>query len=198
MQLEKTKFKETQILTKAIAIIMAFTSMMFMLLGYMVLCVGIAESRYVLPYRALKNYIYLPYDEQIINNIPTREQMRKDINQMFNNPIYFYYEHDFNDDKSLTGYSFIPLKVVIIDTPMLTEQLYAWTLAHELTHITAFTTCERYCNYNAFKVLYESNIPYYVEVAKLIVDIVGNIDDGGEYAFGGYVENYLYVCQNTF
>ena len=43
-------------------------------------------------------------------------------------------------------------------------------MAHELVHIQYYTSCERFCNLQAYKILFDSNDIYFKNVALYFAD----------------------------
>lgn len=118
--------------------------------------------------------------------LPTRPEIKKRVDLLFGNPRYKYAEGEI-EAGGLTN--LFKRKITIAEN--LRIEAYAFVLAHELTHLTTYTYNERYCQVNAFKVLYESEDDFLRNSAlfALSVDLQGGFTH--EYAFAGNVEQYL-------
>lgn len=70
-------------------------------------------------------------------------------------------------------------------------EFYAFSLTHEIMHLKYFTSNERFVNYNAFKVLYESGNEYLKNVALYFLNL--DLQNGfyNDYKFAGYAEDIL-------
>lgn len=123
-----------------------------------------------LPYREPYRHMRFSCDTTSLNC--SREEVRKDLNKLFGAKFYIYEEKNLTDaydsyiaTKTITeelGRSNPFTRVVIMDDSI-PLYLYAFNLAHELVHLTHFTSSDRYCNLVAFKTLY--NTEKYRDVA---------------------------------
>lgn len=85
---------------------------------------------------------------------------------------------------STKGISNISKKHIIIDEGLSNFQL-AFVMAHELVHIQYYTSCERFCNLQAYKILFDSNDIYFKNVALYFAD--NDNMWSHEYKFKGYI-----------
>ena len=85
---------------------------------------------------------------------------------------------------STKGISNIRKKHITIDEGLSNFQL-VFVMAHELVHIQYYTSCERFCNLQAYKILFDSNDIYFKNVALYFADN-DNIWSY-EYKFKGYI-----------
>lgn len=168
-----------------VAIILGLILPIMLIVGYLRTTNCIINNNYKMPYVAVKNKELIG-DVNIPSTNMTKAEIKQKIDKLFNNPFYIYWE----DNIMSAGQSVIQMRLIIIDEDI-PKSLYTLALAHELTHITAFTSSERYCNYNAFVKLYESGDEYLINVAKLWGNEWLQNNDTSEYACGGYIENYL-------
>lgn len=85
---------------------------------------------------------------------------------------------------STRGVSNIRKKHITIDEGLSNFQL-VFVMAHELVHIQYYTGCERFCNLQAYKILFDSNNIYFKNVALYFADndSVWSYD----YKFKGYI-----------
>ena len=120
--------------------------------------------------------------------LPTKDEIKQEIDKLFNNPNYSLEEICL--DSATAGISNVFTKQVYIDKN-LSVISYAFTLAHELTHITKFTASERYCNFNAWLVLYKSENEFLKNVALSYADSDFKGEVIKEYSCAGYIEEYL-------
>ena len=60
-------------------------------------------------------------------------------------------------------------KHITIDEGLSNFQL-VFVMAHELVHIQYYTSCERFCNLQAYKILFNSNDIYFKNVALYFAD----------------------------
>lgn len=143
------------------------------------------KSSYSLPYlKSSKTSINYEFDR----NFYTKEEIKEKVDGLFNNIKYLYSEDEF--DETTAGKSNMFTRIVIIDKNLSAAE-YALTLAHELTHISKFTANERYCNFNAWKTLYESNDNYLKNVALRYADLDFKGLVNHQYSCAGYIEEYL-------
>ena len=85
---------------------------------------------------------------------------------------------------STKGISNISRKHIIIDKGLSNLQL-VFVMAHELVHIQYYTSCERFCNLQAYKILFDSNDNYFKNVALYFAD--NDWMWSYEYKFKGYI-----------
>lgn len=75
--------------------------------------------------------------------------------------------------------------------PNLSLEMYTFTLTHEITHLKYYTVNERFTNYYAWLILYESGIDYFKQVALAIADQDFRGLTYYDYSCAGYIEEYL-------
>lgn len=139
-------------------------------------------------------WYYLPYkqytgkiDFQIDYTRPidiSYESIKEDIDLLFNNPNYTLNIEDID----VSGRANLLTTTIVLDEGLSYEN-YVFTLAHELVHITYFTVNERFSNFTAWKILYESGNDYFKNVALAFAR-----DDmyiSADYHFVAYVVDYL-------
>ena len=85
---------------------------------------------------------------------------------------------------STRGVSNIRKKHITIDEGLSNSQL-VFVMAHELVHIQYDTSCERFCNLQAYKILFDSNDIYFKNVALYFAD--NDNMWSYEYKFKGYI-----------
>lgn len=85
---------------------------------------------------------------------------------------------------STKGISNISRKHIIIDEGLSNFQL-VFVMAHELVHIQYYTRCERFCNLQAYKILFDSNNNYFKNVALYFAD--NDNMWSYDYQFKGYI-----------
>lgn len=114
-----------------------------------------------------------------------KAEIKAEIDELFGNPPYTYAESDISD----WGLTYMPQRHIVIDSELSLAE-YTFTLAHELVHLTESHN-ERWANYKAFIVLYESGNEYFQNVAVFgaWLDLAGFYSK--EYQFVGHVEQYL-------
>lgn len=115
----------------------------------------------------------------------TKSDIKTEVDLLFGNPPYTYAEKNINE----WGLTYMPQRHIVIDSELSLAE-YTFTLAHELVHLTESTN-ERWANYKAFVVLYESENEYFQNVAVFgaWLDLAGFY--AKEYQFVGHVEQYL-------
>lgn len=142
----------------------------------------------------LKYYYYLPYkhDDNILNfkidytrpNNINYNNIKDDIDKLFNYPQYtFNITH-----MSSTGNTNLLTSVITLNNN-LSYETFVFTLAHELVHLTYFTVDERFCNFTAWKILYESNNQYFQNIALAFTANSNYVSS--DYHFAAYVIDYL-------
>lgn len=85
---------------------------------------------------------------------------------------------------STRGVSNIRKKHITIDEGLSNFQL-VFVMAHELVHIQYYTSCERFCNLQAYKILFDSNDIYFKNVAMYFAD--NDWMWSYDYQFKGYI-----------
>lgn len=85
---------------------------------------------------------------------------------------------------STRGVSNIRKKHITIDEGLSNFQL-VFVMAHELVHIQYYTSCERFCNLQAYKILFDSNDIYFKNVALYFAD--NDWMWSYDYQFKGYI-----------
>ena len=85
---------------------------------------------------------------------------------------------------STKGVSNIRKKHITIDEGLSNFQL-VFVMAHELVHIQYYTSCERFCNLQAYKILFDSNNIYFKNVALYFAD--NDSMWSYDYKFKGYI-----------
>lgn len=127
--------------------------------------------------------------ESVYFNLKTdyggRAEIKAEVDGLFGNPPYTYAESDIE----AWGLTYIQQRHIVIDEALSLAE-YTFTLAHELVHLTESTN-ERWANYRAFVMLYESGDEYFRNVAKFgaWLELAGFYSK--EYQFVGHVEAYL-------
>lgn len=124
-----------------------------------------------------------------IDNFPTdKQEIKKRVEKLFNSSLYKLEETEL--PACVLGEANLLTRKIKIDK-RLNNIDFAFTLTHELIHINYMTISERFCNFKAFQLLYESGDDFLRSVALDAVhgDIHGyQLDD---YSFVGYAEVYL-------
>ena len=85
---------------------------------------------------------------------------------------------------STKGVSNISKKHITITEGLSNFQL-VFVIAHELVHIQYYTRCERFCNFQAYKILFDSNDIYFKNVALYFAD--NDSMWSYDYQFKGYI-----------
>lgn len=85
---------------------------------------------------------------------------------------------------STRGVSNMRKKHITIDEGLSNFQL-VFVMAHELVHIQYYTSCERFCNLQAYKILFNSNDIYFKNVALYFAD--NDSMWSYDYKFKGYI-----------
>lgn len=118
-----------------------------------------------------------------------RAKFRKDIEELAGWQQYFYQEKDLNGVQRY-GQTNIAIRRIIMhnDLPDFEYMMY---FTHEYLHLRLFTACERYINFQAFKLLYESGNETYKQVALQYAsqDMCGWIPY--DYSCWGQIYEYL-------
>lgn len=118
----------------------------------------------------------------------TKEHIIKEVNLLFGNPSYSLIEKDL--PINILGRTNIFLRKIEMDKHQNLKN-YAMTLAHELVHLVHFTANERYCNFTAWKLLYESNDSFLRDAARYYIKLEQNDCVYEEYSCAGYINDYL-------
>lgn len=143
-----------------------------------------------LSYRML--YIKPSIDNVAITSLEcytnNRQTIKNDIDSLFNNFEYNLYYN--NLSSNVLGKSSVLFRYITLDNN-LDDISFAFTLTHELVHLTKFTWSERYCNYQSFIILYTSNNKWFRTVAKCWANVELNGGLSKEYSFVGHIEKYL-------
>lgn len=136
--------------------------------------------RYNLPYKE-SNLTFIEYNIKEPNNT-TKESLTTEINELFDNPSY---KLQFSNLASNTyGECNIFSRTITIKNNI-SNVFYVFALAHELVHLEYFTYCERFCNLQAYKILFDSNNNYFKNVALYFAD--NDSMWSYDYKFKGYI-----------
>lgn len=84
-------------------------------------------------------------------------------------------------------------KTIKIDSN-LDYEYYTFTLTHEIIHLKYFTTNDRFANYEAFKVLYQSGNEYFKNVALYVLNLDLSNAFSYDYKFSGYAEELIRIA----
>lgn len=127
---------------------------------------------------------YTPYRPDYI----TRDYLKEEIEKLFDSPKYVY--KDTTLQKPVIGKTTFLIRLIEMDIDISLEN-YTLAFTHEMVHLTHVTACERYCNFTAFKMLYESGNDYFKNVALAYADndFRGYVEYN--YSCSGYIEEYL-------
>ena len=120
----------------------------------------------------------------------TREEVRKKIEDIAGKQQYFYAEKDLYSSKRIYGETVFFIRLIIMqDNADIVD--YIFNFAHEYMHLKYMTASERFVNFEAFKLLYESNDEYFRNVAIMYAkqDMRGNIPES--YSCWYYIKEYL-------
>lgn len=167
--------------------IIVFTIILTFTLGY-------AGFIYYKDYRIRMPYIATSYQMDLFNprdSFSSRDEIIEEINNTFQYNRYSLY-YDELPYRTL-GQSNIIKRTIYIDNN-LDDKNFIFTLGHEIIHIRDFTTCERYCNYQTFITLFNSDNDYFKDVAKWYLSLDLNAEKDiyyYEYSFAGNVLEYL-------
>lgn len=123
----------------------------------------------------------------------SKTDIKEKIDKLFNDFQYSLCEA--NLEGSLLGDCNIIEKTVRIDKN-LNPYNFAFTLAHELVHLQYHTKNERFCEFQAFKMLFESGDEFLVNVARKYANYSLSGASLKEYDCSGYIENYLKNSEN--
>lgn len=141
----------------------------------------------------INGYYVLAYKEPTLTSIEYKIERPSDIS-------YESLKESVDDLLDYNGYNFkfgylygdvygkcnIFSKDIIIKNNI-SYEFFVFSLTHEIIHLKYFTLNERFVNYNAFKVLYESNNEYFKNVALYFANRDLNGDFTREYSFVGYI-----------
>ena len=139
---------------------------------------------HALPYKAC----VVDYNVEINTTRPSdvnQSLVEKEISQLFNNR---YYNIRYSDDLKSCGQSNLFTSQITIRTNLPLET-FVFTLAHELVHISYFTVNERFCNFTAWKLLYESGNDYFKNIALSFM--FDSNYPSMDYYFEAYAVEYL-------
>lgn len=175
-----TKLKRVLLMS---AYIIALLMAMFMLYeGIILVKCGNGPAYEVKGYQG---ELVLEYD---IRNCPyNKPQIKIQVDNLFNNPFYFYNEVDDFGYDGLT--TFVIRKIEIRTALPLAE--YTYVMAHELVHLTEYTMNECYTTYKSIILLYESNNAWFKEVAKYKASEIVENHNKGVYDCGYYLLEYF-------
>lgn len=136
--------------------------------------------RYNLPYKE-SSLTFIEYNIEEPSNT-TKESLTTEINELFDNPSY---KLQFSNLASNTyGECNIFSRTITIKNNI-SNVFYVFALTHELVHLEYFTYCERFCNLQAYKILFDSNDNYFKNVALYFAD--NDWMWSYEYKFKGYI-----------
>lgn len=118
-----------------------------------------------------------------------REQFKRDIGSLAGWQQYFYTEQDLNI-VSRYGQTNMSFRVITMHNK-LTDFEFMFYFVHEYLHLKLFTACERYINFQAFKLLYESGNENYKQVALRYANQDMNGCISYDYSCWGQIYDYL-------
>ena len=120
----------------------------------------------------------------------TREEVRKKIENLAGKQLYFYGEQDLYSRKHIYGETVFFIRLIIMQNNSSIED-YIFNFAHEYMHLKYMTASERFVNFEAFKLLYESDDECFRNVAIMYAnqDMYGNIPE--TYSCWGQIYEYL-------
>ena len=120
----------------------------------------------------------------------TREEVRKKIENLAGKQQYFYAEKDLYSRKRIYGETVFFIRLIIMQDNSSIED-YIFNFSHEYMHLKYMTASERFVNFEAFKLLYESNDECFRNVAIMYAnqDMYGNIPE--PYSCWYYIKEYL-------
>lgn len=120
----------------------------------------------------------------------TREKVRNKIETIAGKQLYFYAEQDLYSRKRIYGETVFFIRLIIMqDNSDIVD--YIFNFAHEYMHLKYMTASERFVNFEAFKLLYESDDECFRNVAIMYAnqDMYGNIPE--PYSCWYYIKEYL-------
>lgn len=123
----------------------------------------------------------------------SKTDIKAKVDKLFGNIQYSLCEVDFKG--SVLGDCSIIEKNIRIDKN-LSLYNYTFTLVHELVHLKYHTKNERFCEFQAFKMLFESGDEFLVNVARKYANYSLSGASLKEYDCSGYIENYLKNSEN--
>lgn len=167
---------------RILTIIIVICVILIFVFGGFILYIYISNP---LEYRKPNRYIELTYSRNWTNY--TRQEVRSDLESLFNAKCYTYKEDNLSL-KGVYGLTKPMLRTVTMDDDISIE-LYTFYLAHELVHLTHFTSSERYCNLIAFKTLYNTEKYRDIAICYAIQDRNGCITQ--DYSCWEYIFDYL-------
>lgn len=131
--------------------------------------------------------ISIAYD---IDNCPyeTKQEVKAEIDKLFGQPFYFYIEKDLG--RAIGGRTHPELFIVAIHSKLPLFE-YTFTLTHELVHLSQWTLNETYTEFEAFKILYESDNPWLQECAKWEANYRIQTHEKNAYDCGYWILEYL-------
>ena len=145
-----------------------------------------SDINHSLPYKECQKQHTIYFDTSRPSYV-NKDYIKKQIDKMFN----CTYLLTFNKlNEPVDGISYIPLKLIVLDQDLTCEE-FALTLAHELVHITQYTSNERYTTFKTFILLYESQNEYFKNIALAYAELDFNGLMPKEYSCAGYIEEYL-------
>lgn len=120
----------------------------------------------------------------------TREEVRKKIENLAGKQQYFYAEKDLYSSKRIYGETVFFIRLIIMQYNADIVD-YIFNFAHEYMHLKYMTASERFVNFEAFKLLYESNDECFRNVAIMYAkqDMNGNAPE--PYSCWYYIKEYL-------
>ena len=120
----------------------------------------------------------------------TREEVRKKIENLAGKQLYFYAEKDLYSSKRIYGETVFFIRLIIMQYNADIVD-YIFNFAHEYMHLKYMTASERFVNFEAFKLLYDSDDECFRNVAILYAkqDMCGNIPE--PYSCWYYIKDYL-------
>lgn len=140
---------------------------------------------HMLPY---KDYTWAKLDYNIIRPLNWNEEIIKEEIDKLTNVNYSL------SKKDLPGNVLGKANLITFHIDIefgLSLEMYTFTLTHEITHLKYYTVDERFTNYYAWLILYESGIDYFKQVALAIADQDFRGLTYYEYSCAGYIEEYL-------
>ena len=120
----------------------------------------------------------------------TREEVRNKIENLAGKQLYFYAEQDLFSRKQIYGETVFFIRLIIMqDNADIVD--YIFNFAHEYMHLKYMTASERFVNFEAFKLLYDSDDECFHNVAIMYAnqDMYGNIPE--PYSCWYYIKDYL-------
>lgn len=147
----------------------------------------IIQFRFHLPYKQgkLNNINYINIRPYYVNE----EYINKEIFKLFNLDNYSIEKCLFTDSNKAGDANLFTGKIRI--SYNLSYEDYVLALTHELVHIIYMTGNERFCNFKAFVILYESDNNYFKNIALAYADLEKKGEVIYEYSCIGYIEEYL-------